>query len=512
MSSQRPFSDELTTLIPSDGRFKGLLAYPRSIWRRLPVGGLGRSVAVFAGGTTLRHRLNLLPPTLFNRRKRHVGRHQSPFARLIKNTGVLIAGNVFSSALSLIASIIAARTLTVEPYGILAGIIAYVTIVEKLTSFESWQALIKYGSQALEEGKPDKFGDLLKFGYTLDISTAIGGAIISASLFTTLSEYFDWGQDHALLVVLYSITIAFSIRGSPTALLRLKEQYFWFSLSSSCAAALRLLASLTGAYLGAGLCFFVAVFALSDVIGKLTLNLAFIHVVYKDKKLAFQSARVRGISRTFPGIWRFVALTNLNSTIRMTSREADVLIIGSVAGPSAMGFYKLAKQLASIPVKLSDPLYQAIFPELARLKSSGNDPEMARLSIRAAVTAGTAALACWIVFAVFSREAIELLAGESFIPAANIAVWYFFALVIAIASFPLTPFMLAIGKPHVSLWVYTVSTIVYFFSIRPLIDLAGLPGAGIAYVLFYLVWSAFTLSSLIIIQKGTARHQPDASN
>lgn len=117
------------------------------------------------------------------------------FNRLLKNAGKLLSGEVAASGISLITMAFAARALGPEQFGILALIQAYVVIVDKTINFQSWQALIKYGSDALTDRDDNSLKGLIKFGFFLDISTSILGAIVAVLGAKIFGVYMDWESE-----------------------------------------------------------------------------------------------------------------------------------------------------------------------------------------------------------------------------------------------------------------------------------------------------------------------------
>jgi O-antigen/teichoic acid export membrane protein len=70
------------------------------------------------------------------------------------------------------------------------------------------------------------------------------------------------------------------------------------------------------------------------------------------------------------------------------------------------------------------------------------------------------------------------------------------AVVIAVTGFPLQPIMLAINKPQTTLWVHVTATVIYFSILIPLLIHLGLDGAGMAYLAYYVAWTAMMTSLL----------------
>jgi O-antigen/teichoic acid export membrane protein len=424
--------------------------------------------------------------------------------KFLKNAGILFSGNVGASILGLLSLSITAHALGSQGLGMLVLITTYVLVVDKLINFQSWQALIKYGAEALEQGRPEDFKSLIKFGFLLDLSTALAGAIVAASAAQYISRWLSWDADAGFMAVVYSFTIAFHIAGTPTAILRLFDRFKLFALITVIGALIKVVGVLVAFLGGAGLWAFVLIWALADISRMVLLIAISVSVLRERRYFSLRKSSTRGISTRFPGIWGFVITTNLNASIRMASREADVLIIGALLNPTSVGLYKVAKQIASILGIVTDPLYQAIYPELARLRASNDIANLMKLSVRSGLVAGCVALLMWGSIAVVAEPLLFHLFGPEFVSARAVMLWYAMAIVVAVIGFPLQPLMLAFGRPKQSLWIHVFSTWVYLSLLFPMLQRVGLNGAGMAYLGYYVTWSTLMI---VVISVITTRAQ-----
>jgi O-antigen/teichoic acid export membrane protein len=412
--------------------------------------------------------------------------------RLFKHSSILLSGNVASSVLGLCSLALTARALAPAEFGVLVIITTYVLIVDRIVNFQSWQALIKYGAEVLEKNNADDFQSILKFGFMLDGGTAIGGAILATLLAFFAGPWANLDSEAVLMAAFYSITIAFNISGPPIAILRLFEQFKLFSVISVIGATLKFLGVFCAFLLDAKLWVFVIVWAISDVFGKVLLLIVSLMQLKKRKHERLEKAKVSNIGARFPGIWGFVLSTNFNASIRMASREVDVLVIGALLSPASVGLYKIAKQISSILSVFTDPLYQSIYPELVKLRATGEIRALIRLAFQSSLVTGVFAIIFWLLIATLGNSLLFLVFGADFVGARGVMLWYLVAVVISVIGFPLTPMMLTFGKPHIALWIYLISTIIYFMVLYSLVNLHGLVGAGMAYVAFYIVWTVIT--------------------
>ena len=75
---------------------------------------------------------------------------------------------------------------------------AYVRIVDKLVNFQSWQFMIKYGSDALAAKNHSGFKALVKLGTIVDSVTAVIGCAISIGLAGLIAR---WGGEASMRLV-----------------------------------------------------------------------------------------------------------------------------------------------------------------------------------------------------------------------------------------------------------------------------------------------------------------------
>ena len=145
--------------------------------------------------------------------------------RLFKNAAVLFGGNMLASLLGFASLALTARALGVERFGFLVLITTYVAIVDNLVNFQSWQAIIKYGADALEQIHEEDFKSLIKIGFLLDATTAVLATILAASGAWFVGQWRGWDEEIVIMAAMYSFTILFHISGTPTAILRLFDKF-----------------------------------------------------------------------------------------------------------------------------------------------------------------------------------------------------------------------------------------------------------------------------------------------
>ena len=418
---------------------------------------------------------------------------EDSFRLLFKNAGTLLSGNMVAWILGLATFAITARILGPTQFGILVLITTYVTIVDKLLNFQSWQALIKYGAEALVRKSNDDFKSIVKFCTLLDVATAILGTFVAVVAVSWVGQWLAWESETVLMAALYSLVILFNISGTPTGVLRLFNRFRLFAVQNIIAATIKFIGIVILLFIGVDLWSVLLLWMVTTIIGQLLLLGLGWRELYIQGFEGTHKVTIKDISTQHPGIWGFILTTNLSSSVKMTSRELDTMIVGGIVGVEGAGLFKIAKQIAAIPAMVSDPLYQAIYPELSRRWAKGSIKEFKQLILRSAVVAGGGASIIWLGTILFGSFFIQLIFGAGYVGAQSVLVCYMLAMVIAIYGFPLTPAMLSMGRPKMVFWVHLSSTVAYFPLLFIFIEWLGLVGAGVAYVCYYLLWTCIMI-------------------
>lgn len=425
------------------------------------------------------------------------GLEEAVVRRFVGNAGWLLGSSGIASALAFLAGVLAARSLGLGTFGNLALVMAYVGTVSTLVSFQSWQAIVKYGSVARRAGRVEALRKLFRFGYCLDIGTSILGVAISIGLSRPLASLLGWHESVGSMAIVYSWLIFFSFNGTSHGILRLYSRFDLVGCAAVSGAVVRVAGVAACALSGAPLFCFVLSYLLGGIVEQVSLFIGAASVAAEHEANPFSGVTIGGLRRDCPGIWHYVWTSNVNLTLRMLSREVDLLVIGAMISPAGVGLFKIAKMLSQVFGRLLDPFYQAIFPELSRLHAAGRHGAFLGMIRGCSLLATAIAVAFWSAFVIVGRPLINAIYGVEFAGAYPVAVIYLSALVVAAAGFALQPAMLALGCPRRSFMAHVLSTAVYFTSLYPLLRAFDIEGAAWAYLVYYLVWTVVMIAGII---------------
>ncbi|MDW7710954.1 MAG: oligosaccharide flippase family protein [Deferrisomatales bacterium] len=421
------------------------------------------------------------------------------FRRILKNSSFLLTGDAVGSGIRLICMALTARVLGVEFFGVLVLIQTYVGVVDRLINFQCWQAVIRFGASCVNE--PDRFKKLIRYTVKVELATSAAATCLTILLSPAIVRWFGWEKAIIWMIVFYSPVTLFNLTGTSIGVLRLFDQYRRLGLQRIYSAVFKLAGILALVVFGGGIWGFLFVWMVTSVVEYLLLGW-FAWITLRERGMG---DFLRGDSSSSPpndkSLFRFMVITNLHGSVRMSSREVDTLIVGWLIGDVAAGMYKVAKLFSLILSKLSDPIYEVVYPELARLVVEGRRKAMILLMGKSALLGGGLALSVWFTFYVFGSNIIHLTVGPEFLNVLGALLWYMGAIVLASAGLPLSPALLAMGRPALILCVDVGSTILYYCALFGFIMFGslGIEGAGAAYLVYYVLWSLGMLACLVVL-------------
>ncbi len=411
-------------------------------------------------------------------------------SKLWLNAGKLLCGSGLSAIMLLLTAAISARTLGAHNFGVLVFVQALALVIGQIFSFNAWQAVVTFGSQALQQNDEDRLGKIVKMAFCLDLA---GGAVAWLVLFaagSSLVRMAGWPEETASMLLVYSPAVIFSGTGATVGSLRLFRHFGILAAALMTAPLFRLLGTFAAMLHGCGLYGFVIVNLAATLAGLLALFGLAGSSIGRQRVFTFFSRPVRGFWQEFSQFRAFVWTTNLHSTVKMLSREADQLLTAVVIGPAGIALLKVARQFARILPMFGDPLYQTLFSELSELQAQGRRHEFSQLVHRSAFTAMLTGLAGLVFFWLFGRPVIVMAFGESFACAWLTAMIFMVGMTAGLGGIPLQPAMLALGKPEASFRINLLATTVYLAAMLPLAAKFGIEGAAGAYVLYFVIWDA----------------------
>ncbi|SDD39034.1 Membrane protein involved in the export of O-antigen and teichoic acid [Paracoccus isoporae] len=411
-------------------------------------------------------------------------------ARLARNLSWTFASQVIISAGAVITLFITARALGPANLGILALVESFVRVVDLILRIEPWQAVMRYAIQAQNRGDDAGFLRLIKLSILID---AVGGVVaalacmILAGFVAPLIGLDPGTGPH--YIYLTAFALFFSFRPTATAVLRVFDRFDVLAKIDMASALIRLILTVIAWQAGMGLWAFFVILLVQNLSDRLLcFGFAMREMRRRGHRGVFAANGISAI-RENPGILRFMWNSNFNVILRQSANRFDVLVLGAMLNPAAVGMYQLGKRVMNRVVKLAGPVRQTIYPELARLWEQGKVARFNRLIVIVSVSILALQLVVAIPVMLNIERIIEIVFGADFVGAGTVMNILLMSSIIFAAGVALNPALLSMGKDGLLVLVTVVSTLLFALSFLPMVHLFGVEGAALSNLIFNLSWT-----------------------
>lgn len=408
---------------------------------------------------------------------------------MLKNFQKLFSANIVSGVIGLITLTLVSRALGPSAYGVVAVVISFGALIEQIASFQAWQAVTKYTAKAITEKDTKQLWYVVSLGLALDIAGSLAAAVIGVAAILLFSDLLGIGSEARIIAAVYMLSLVFNVSGTAMAVLRIFDHYNAIGVLLLAMAVLKLAAVAVVWNIELSIGSVVAIFAAVNIVQSLvSLGLMLRLCREQGARIDLKVLRFSDF-RNYPGLLRFVTSTNLSSTVRQLVHEFDVVLLSAMVGPAVAGQYKLAKQYGSVVLRVVEPAQQVVFPKIAELIAAENFAALMILLRKLFVAGVSFAIAAILGYLAVGETIVRALLGTEY----DLVPSFLLVFMLAIATFSglffLRPLVLSFGRADAILYIYLVSTAVFFAVYFGLFDLLGGISMMYAQLAFYVCWA-----------------------
>ncbi len=402
--------------------------------------------------------------------------------RALRNAGVLLTGKAAAGLMQLATFAIAARSLGIGAFGLLSVLLAGMQLLIVLATFQSNQAIVRYGVMHLRSEDRSAFQRLIKFTTLLDIGAGIAAAAAAMLLAPLIAQWANWEQrelDAWRWLALLPLTLAVA---TPKGLLRLFGRFDLLSRFVTITPFLRLTGAILLAVLGGDLFGWVIMWIVAGAGGAA----AGVFLGWREARrrglLVGMDRTLSGLREANPGILRFSLIANIHSSLAQMPGHVATFSVGMVLGSGPAALMKVAQELGTALTKPIDLINQSVYPDIARLAASREWKRLRRLVLRTGAAAATVSALTTLLLLITGRGVIELVFGDGFDGAYRLLLLLSAATTVTVAVFSVDPTMYALGKPSRPLITALIANGLFVAVMFAAFPLLGLYAPGAAYV------------------------------
>jgi PST family polysaccharide transporter len=314
--------------------------------------------------------------------------------KLAKGSLWISASRSLTNLFQFISTIVLARILVPEDFGLVALATTMLAILTAFTEISMTAALVHHQNPT---------DDHFHTAWTLGAARGLLLGVLFALAAYPAAQFYN---EPRLVSVMYALAVSVCLMGlsNPRRVMLQKELIFWQDF----------VLDVSQKMIGVVVSIVIAVFYQSYwalVIGTLAGQIANVGISYTV--LPF---RPRISLRHARELWSFSVWLALGSAINTINWRFDHLLIGGYLGNAALGYYTVGDRVASMPTReATQPLTQTLFPAFAHVSGDAERLRSAYQRAQAVVTA--IALPLGVGTAVIADPLVRLAMGEKWAPA-----------------------------------------------------------------------------------------------
>lgn len=374
--------------------------------------------------------------------------------RIVKNSSIILSGNVASSALGFVSFAIMASSLGPELLAYFALAQVYARIMNDLFNVQTWESLIKFGASQ-DEGR--LLARTIKTNVLIDVLSALFAFALAIFVIKEIGAKLGWNETLIELAYFYSFVIPLTLTTLTIGVPRLFDKFAVIAKIQFSMAVVKLISISVISYLGGDFRAFIATYVIVDVLINVCLIIYSLILLNRKRILNWGQTDIYLNREQIKFLW----WTNLRTIVRIPVRQLDILIINQVMSMNAVGIYKAYKEIVGVISRLGDPINQAIYPEYAKLLGREKSTDTVSITKSVIGILSCIAILMVIVFLVGGEWLIGSLFGGEYL--ALISVFYLLAVLYCI-SFLLTPInslFIAAGFARYSFYIVLLNNITY---------------------------------------------------
>jgi O-antigen/teichoic acid export membrane protein len=337
----------------------------------------------------------------------------------------------------------------------------------------------------------------MKFGFLLDLGSALFATLIAVAGLFVAAWWFDWAPETVQMAGLFSLSILFRTSSMPQAVLRLFNRFGLDAGPDVVVGIVRVLLVAIAYWAEAGLWTFLLITLGMQILSSVVQTALGWIVLWREGYRGVMRSSCKRIRQRFPGMWTFVWSLNAGNIARKSTRELDILFVGAWLGPAAASLYHVAKKLGEILILAAIPIQQAVYPELARLWARADGRRFRRTILQIDLGAGGIGIV-FLPFIVFETDlVIRLTVGDEFAAAAVPLILQTVSSCLFLFGTALPPALFTMGMQVRFLQILTVSTVCFYVALLIAVPSFGIYGAPLAHIIYNLVWLIATRMALV---------------
>lgn len=315
------------------------------------------------------------------------------FQRVIRNTGYLFSAQTFAAGLSMAQGILTARMLGVVGAGLVGIITQFSSNIYRLISFRMSELVVSFVGEFSAKKQDAHAAALFKVVAFIELAGSIVAYGLVVLLSSLAARFFAHNPDLAYLFALYGLYVLASLFSESAIGLLQYFNRFGMIAYATIGQSILTISLIAAAFIrGGDLRDVVIAYLVGKVAWGLFISLAGLWQAQNAWGRGWWRAPLSLLAPRRAELVRFGISTNLSGTIKLISRDSEMLWLAYFSTPLQVGYYKIAKAIMNILMTPVTPLISTTYREVAREVASRHWE-----NVRYLLRSGTILAAVWTV-------------------------------------------------------------------------------------------------------------------
>ena len=404
------------------------------------------------------------------------------------------------TAAGILGTLIAARVLGPDQFGLLTLALAAAGFVQLLLDTTVEEAIVKYGIRYAATDDWGRLRGLFRVGIAIKWGGGAAATLVILALVPFADALFDKPELTAPLIVAAFIPIAQAPEGIAGASMIVAGRYDLRAMFGGLAMVLRLVGVAIGVQYG--VTWAVVGILVGQIVGSCASG-------YAGHRLFAQhpAAEATGLRRDRAELMRFVFKSGIGTSLVSMRNTLAPLVLGVVSTATQVGYFRAAQAPITAFEALSAPVRLILLTEQTHDVERGRIAETYRSLRRYVVGATVVALALAPIAWVLMPWLVRVVLGTDFVPATEAARILLVAASIRLVLGWTKSFPVSIGKPGLRIVAHGVEIVVLLPLIVILGSRSGATGGAVAVLLATI---AFAVAWAVLLARLRREHRGKA--
>ncbi|MDG2004451.1 MAG: oligosaccharide flippase family protein [Novosphingobium sp.] len=431
---------------------------------------------------------------------------------VMQNFSWMLASRILAAVFSLIYLAIITRTLGVSGFGRFALITGAAQLLSNLLAFQTWQIIIQYGVNHIENDDETRLSRLYRSAVLLDAISVVIGIAAGALILHLFAEALGMKPTLARATLIFNIIMLLAMRSTPLGILRLRDRFSLAAAADSTLPSLRLFGAIVVTFVHPSLQGYLIAWAIAELLSAA----AHWYAVHRigDFGLLFRNGR--NVSKVFadnPGISRYAWTSNFSQSLYVSAKQIPLFLAGGLTGTAAAGAFSLASQLARSLTMVAQLVSRAAFPEIVRAVRKQGLGGLGGMIWQSLRTATAVSIVVFLIAVLLGGFVLEAVGGVQFASTYYILLWLTAAACVDLATVTFEPSIMAAHRAHLAFMAKLAATAMMIGAALFLEPIMGANGVAAA-VLVNSGCTAILLGMILayLVRRGTADPKPMIAN